>query len=202
MVCSFYGPFRLSNFFSLFPFYLLTSTMDDQVPSEDRNRRGSLAISALLNDVAVDPCRSPLSDDHQQQQRSDYFTHRSDMVMFSSLPASPGCSRREADAIYVPEQRPTTSWDPATAITPDGLHHRKTSKGNIIVASIAKAKRKRISPDQFRRLMDVFEETDTPSSEVREKLAHELGMTKREVQVESIFHCWSCFIFAQEVYKL
>jgi ribosomal protein S24E len=31
--------------------------------------------------------------------------------------------------------------------------------------------------------MDIFQQTDTPSSEVREHLAEELGMTKREVQV-------------------
>ncbi|KAI8888010.1 homeobox-domain-containing protein, partial [Backusella circina FSU 941] len=46
-----------------------------------------------------------------------------------------------------------------------------------------KAKRKRISPAQYNRLMEIFDQTDTPSSEIRENLANELDMTKREVQV-------------------
>ncbi|ORX62292.1 homeobox-domain-containing protein [Hesseltinella vesiculosa] len=46
-----------------------------------------------------------------------------------------------------------------------------------------KAKRKRISTQQLNRLMAIFQQTDTPSSEVREQLANELDMTKREVQV-------------------
>ncbi|ORE21943.1 hypothetical protein BCV71DRAFT_168896, partial [Rhizopus microsporus] len=44
-----------------------------------------------------------------------------------------------------------------------------------------KAKRKRITPAQYNRLMEIFDQTDTPSSEIRENLATELDMTKREV---------------------
>lgn len=47
----------------------------------------------------------------------------------------------------------------------------------------SKVKRKRISPMQYNRLMEIFDQTDTPSSEIRENLAEELMMTKREVQV-------------------
>lgn len=156
------------------------------------SRRDSLAISALLNDVAVDPYRSPDWEQTRHHHRGgshDYFSSRPNSgLMSSSVPSSPGGPRRERDVLYVPEpqkeqQRPTTSWDPSTSVTPEGYHRRKTSKGNIIVSSIAKAKRKRISQEQFQRLMEVFEQTDTPSSEVRENLAQELGMTKREVQV-------------------
>ncbi|ORE06462.1 homeobox-domain-containing protein [Rhizopus microsporus var. microsporus] len=46
-----------------------------------------------------------------------------------------------------------------------------------------KTKRKRITPAQYNRLMEIFDQTDTPSSEIRENLATELDMTKREVQV-------------------
>ncbi|KAG1562533.1 hypothetical protein G6F49_000829 [Rhizopus delemar] len=45
------------------------------------------------------------------------------------------------------------------------------------------SKRKRITPAQYDRLVEIFEQTDTPSSDVRENLANELDMTKREVQV-------------------
>lgn len=34
--------------------------------------------------------------------------------------------------------------------------------------------------------MEIFEQTDTPSSDVRENLANELDMTKREVQVRKM----------------
>ncbi|KAG0165768.1 Mix paired-like homeobox [Apophysomyces sp. BC1034] len=51
------------------------------------------------------------------------------------------------------------------------------------VTPTTKAKRKRITPEQFRRLSDLFERTDTPSYELREKVARELKMTNREVQV-------------------
>jgi hypothetical protein len=51
-------------------------------------------------------------------------------------------------------------------------------------SQLSKAKRKRISPAQYNRLMEIFDQTDTPSSEIRENLADELDMTKREVQVK------------------
>jgi hypothetical protein len=60
--------------------------------------------------------------------------------------------------------------------------NRKTWHG-FVTDEVPKAKRKRISTQQFNRLMDVFQQTDTPSSEIREHLAEELDMTKREVQV-------------------
>lgn len=47
----------------------------------------------------------------------------------------------------------------------------------------SKPKRKRISQEQFQRLSELFEQTDTPNYELREKLAAELNMTNREVQV-------------------
>ncbi|KAI9336468.1 homeobox domain-containing protein [Pilaira anomala] len=46
-----------------------------------------------------------------------------------------------------------------------------------------KPKRKRISPDQFCLLTELFQQTDTPSHELRERLAKKLEMTNREVQV-------------------
>ncbi|KAF9114945.1 hypothetical protein BGX27_009375 [Mortierella sp. AM989] len=46
-----------------------------------------------------------------------------------------------------------------------------------------KAKRKRITPEQLEDLVGLFEKTDTPSFEIRESLAHKLGMTNREIQV-------------------
>ncbi|KAK9763090.1 hypothetical protein K7432_010562 [Basidiobolus ranarum] len=46
-----------------------------------------------------------------------------------------------------------------------------------------KAKRKRITPEQLKELLAMFEQTDTPSFEVRESLSKKLNMTNREIQV-------------------
>ena len=43
-------------------------------------------------------------------------------------------------------------------------------------------RRKRTTPDKLSRLVAVFNQTEAPSFDVREKLGHELGMTNREVQ--------------------
>ncbi|KAG0177554.1 Mix paired-like homeobox [Apophysomyces sp. BC1034] len=92
--------------------------------------------------------------------------------------SSPGPLQTEHDNT-TPRTDPGSEamWDcPST-----GTH--QTNSGHIVVSSLAKAKRKRILPHQYNRLMYVFEQTDTPSSEMREQLAIELEMTKREVQV-------------------
>ncbi|KAI8969728.1 Homeodomain-like protein [Pilobolus umbonatus] len=64
--------------------------------------------------------------------------------------------------------------------TVDPIHQLHTTPPS---SPINKTKRKRITSLQYNRLMEVFDQTDTPSSEIRENLAAELDMTKREVQV-------------------
>ncbi|KAI8968357.1 homeobox domain-containing protein, partial [Mycotypha africana] len=44
-------------------------------------------------------------------------------------------------------------------------------------------KRKRITPDQLHILTELFQQTDTPNHDLREKIAKKLNMTNREVQV-------------------
>ncbi|KAI5474399.1 homeobox protein YOX1/YHP1 [Pseudohyphozyma bogoriensis] len=46
-----------------------------------------------------------------------------------------------------------------------------------------KPKRKRITPEQFSALTSLFDQTESPSFDVREQLGLKLGMTNREVQV-------------------
>lgn len=46
-------------------------------------------------------------------------------------------------------------------------------------------KRKRISPQQLDTLLSLFQQTDTPSYEQRERVAARLSMSNREVQVSS-----------------
>jgi hypothetical protein len=130
------------------------------VPSthEVSNRRRSISISSLLNDVSIDPIQKP-----QGMYQPDYFQYYDS----SSSISSPN-SISESDL-----------WNHSHT----GMHH--TNTGQIIVSSLAKAKRKRILPHQYKRLMTIFENTDTPSSEIRSQLAQELDMTKREVQVKT-----------------
>ena len=59
----------------------------------------------------------------------------------------------------------------------------------------AKPKRKRISQEQFQALSELFEQTDTPNYELREKLALKLNMTNREVQVIYLLFIIYLFIF-------
>jgi hypothetical protein len=126
-------------FFNYSSFSLILSTKNMQ-PSEIKedeniNRRGSLAISALLND--------------------------------SSAAAA-------GDSVGGGGSPILTSGTVSPVM------------GNATTANqLSKAKRKRISPAQYNRLMEIFDQTDTPSSEIRENLAEELDMTKREVQVKS-----------------
>ncbi|KAI7906147.1 homeobox domain-containing protein [Cokeromyces recurvatus] len=160
-----------------------------------QNRRNSLAISALLNEVSINPLQHPLAPNNtqnnediekyrflplpsplqQQQQQTDYF-NISLSPASSSGTSSPNGSSTDSRQSSI-HHEPTDLWNHSRT----GLH--QTNNGNIVVSSLAKAKRKRILPHQYQRLMETFESTDTPSSEIREQLAKELDMTKREVQV-------------------
>ena len=74
-----------------------------------------------------------------------------------------------------PSYPPSTSSDPTPSIsTPHGPSGRTGSY---------KPKRKRITPQQLEILVTAFENSDTPLYDIRERLAEELGMTNREVQV-------------------
>ncbi|KAK4058041.1 hypothetical protein OIO90_000780 [Microbotryomycetes sp. JL221] len=49
--------------------------------------------------------------------------------------------------------------------------------------ALAKPKRKRINPDQLQHLVALFDETDSPNFEQRERVARLTSMTNREVQI-------------------
>ncbi|KAG2194916.1 hypothetical protein INT47_005592 [Mucor saturninus] len=63
------------------------------------------------------------------------------------------------------------------------FHHQSGLKRQKKLSEEHKPKRKRISPEQFCLLTQLFQQTDTPSHELRERLATKLEMTNREVQV-------------------
>jgi hypothetical protein len=115
------------------------------IPDEKqkKGRRGSIAISTLLNDEPVEPLIKL-----DEVEESDH-----------------------------PSPMSSSAESPKQSI------------------SLIKAKRKRISPAQYNRLMEIFDQTDTPSSEIRENLANELEMTKREVQVNPIFLHFVCLYY-------
>jgi hypothetical protein len=97
---------------------------------------------------------------------------------------------------------PTPASDRAASSPPSDsssddsyFNHRKTSSISLLLnpkdepkadkkpTTTTKAKRKRITPDQFSQLMGLFEHNDTPSYEIRDKLASQIGMSNREIQV-------------------
>ena len=124
-----------------------------------------LSIPSLLNEESIDPMQHIHSPKHNQLHEwndispSQHYYH--------SLMKSP-CSS------------PTTPPD-LWSHSKTGTH--QTDNGHVIVSALSKAKRKRILPYQYERLVKTFNTTDTPSSEIRAQLAEELCMTKREVQV-------------------
>jgi hypothetical protein len=63
------------------------------------------------------------------------------------------------------------------------LNPKDEPKADKKPTTTTKAKRKRITPDQFSQLMGLFEHNDTPSYEIRDKLASQIGMSNREIQV-------------------
>ncbi|KAM0755770.1 hypothetical protein T439DRAFT_320480 [Meredithblackwellia eburnea MCA 4105] len=65
---------------------------------------------------------------------------------------------------------PPSSAGGKAALTPEAL-------------SQLKPKRKRITPEQLEALTGLFEQTDSPSFDVRESMGARLGMSNREVQV-------------------
>lgn len=152
-------------FLILFFFYEKMQIWHSRVASANKvvDRRHSLSISSLLNDVSIDPKPQQQPQQFFQPDYFQYYPHHDSPL--SSNASSPN-SINESDL-----------WNHSRT----GMH--KTNTGQIIVSSLAKAKRKRILPHQYKRLMAIFENTDTPSSEIRSQLAEELDMTKREVQV-------------------
>lgn len=165
----------------------MTSTPSSSL-SNIHNRRGSLAISALLNDVSIDPMQHPLAPNTTTQSP---WHHEVKFKLPSCLPM-PSSSPMDYSPISSGSSSPSGSLDSFSrqlSITepPDLWSHSRTgmhqTNNGIIVSALAKAKRKRILPHQYKRLMETFENTDTPSSEIRSQLASELDMTKREVQV-------------------
>jgi hypothetical protein len=135
------------------------------------SRRNSLAISALLNDVSIDPIQQqhPLTpNDTACKQHQQQITDDSPISSESSSPTS-----EHINTTYINEL-----WNHSRTGT-----HQANDGSTIIISALSKAKRKRILPYQYKRLMETFESTDTPSSEIRGNLAIELDMTKREVQV-------------------
>ncbi|KAL9536868.1 hypothetical protein MBANPS3_012300 [Mucor bainieri] len=157
-------------------------------PTMMNSRRSSLAISALLNDVSIDPIQHPLAPNtttqlpwhHDVKSRLPNCLPMLSPSPMDYSPISSGSSSPNGSLDSFSRQSSITEPPDLWSHSRTGMH--QTNNG-IIVSSLAKAKRKRILPHQYKRLMETFEKTDTPSSEIRSQLANELDMTKREVQV-------------------
>jgi len=80
--------------------------------------------------------------------------------------------------------------DPSVRSTSSQGTSQGTSSKNssIDLERTSRPKRKRITPDQLQVLLSLFEQTDTPSYELRESVGAQLGMSNREVQVGGVDH--------------
>ncbi|GAA5904358.1 hypothetical protein JCM6882_003205 [Rhodosporidiobolus microsporus] len=80
---------------------------------------------------------------------------------------------------------PSSSSPPTTSLAKPILFVDTTQQasGHGDAMHQCRPKRKRITPEQLVRLTGVFEKTDSPSYDVRDKIGAEIGMTNREVQV-------------------
>ncbi|BGP44889.1 hypothetical protein JCM10450v2_000704 [Rhodotorula kratochvilovae] len=89
-----------------------------------------------------------------------------------------------ADNVFHPYKPPAPAAAPKSITFVDtNQQAAEASKGKPEGLQACKPKRKRISPEQLVSLVAVFETTDSPSYDVREKLGNETGMSNREVQV-------------------
>ncbi|KAM0793240.1 hypothetical protein ACM66B_000704 [Microbotryomycetes sp. NB124-2] len=121
---------------------------------------------------------------HDQQ----YVTHghpgRPPLGQFHSFPPAPplhqGAARASAQhstshASYHPYSPPGSSTSPKKQL----LFINSSSNDPLV----NKPKRKRISPEQLEHLLGLFNQTDAPNFDQREKVAQATGMTNREVQI-------------------
>ncbi|GAA5823625.1 hypothetical protein JCM3770_000702 [Rhodotorula araucariae] len=118
---------------------------------------------------------------HVQEATSGVAAHASPRSA-----AVPGPVRHRApDTSYHPYKPPAPAPPPTTITFVDSNEQTAAaSKGKASDGLQAcKPKRKRILPVQLVKLLAVFETTDSPSYDVREKLGAETGMSNREVQV-------------------
>jgi Homeodomain len=158
--------------------------------TKSSDRRESLSISAILNEDSVEP-KGHMVDSISDSKRKRYTWPAYSFASISQ-PLSPFQRNAEEPMNGVPA--PTASHSPPRYVTsksdsnqilvPEEATVRQLPDG-FVVCGITKGKRKRISPEQLKALLEVFEQTDTPSSQLREELAERLKMSKREVQVLS-----------------
>lgn len=167
-----------------------STVMDEPKPPKPPDRRESLAISAILNEESVEPKSPPADTDMDLDPRWKRRTWPSFQTAFPPISDSQYRQDDPMQIVPAPSGLPPflTTSQPSKSnsnqiLVPEEATVRHLPDG-IVVCGITKGKRKRISPDQLRALVQVFKETDTPSSEVREKLAEQLDMSKREVQVK------------------
>lgn len=151
------------------------SSVQGKMVTGDSTRRGSMAISALLNEESVEPLPTPAIERHYSQQFFSDDNENVDHLSVDRKTSSPSHTMSNSSVA-----------GPNSAARIDNSVPKNESSASI-PGTMAKAKRKRVTQEQFQRLMQVFEQIDTPSSEIRENLANELGMTKREVQVNPLY---------------
>ncbi|CAG8462076.1 378_t:CDS:2 [Ambispora gerdemannii] len=167
---------------------------NDEVKSEDNYSQNWRRYSApnlsseSMNDLTIiNYCGNP---SHNQNNNTSKNHHQHVSSLFSrSTPSSP----KSANTFY----QSTTKKSAADSAAAVQSSMKSTSRSNYQFPSSdaisavnnnahhipPKVKRKRFTQEQLVDLIAMFEQTDTPNYEIREKLAKKLNMTNREVQV-------------------
>ncbi|GAA6035176.1 hypothetical protein JCM8097_006404 [Rhodosporidiobolus ruineniae] len=120
--------------------------------------------------VPSPPTQAPSMSGRQRSSSNDVAFHPyKPPVKASSSSSSP------------PAPKPPSSSGPMKPIL--FVDTTQQASGQLDAMQQCRPKRKRITPEQLVRLTAVFDTTDSPSYDVRDKLGAEIGMTNREVQV-------------------
>lgn len=153
------------------------------------DRRDSLSISAILNEDSIEP-KGQMLDEISDSKRKRFTWPAYNNSSNISQPLGPFHPNADVpmstvpapSSLRSPPRYVTSKSDSNQILVPEEATVRQLPDG-FVVCGITKGKRKRISPEQLKALLEVFEQTDTPSSQLREELAERLNMSKREVQV-------------------
>ncbi|KPV78536.1 uncharacterized protein RHOBADRAFT_41081 [Rhodotorula graminis WP1] len=122
---------------------------------------------------------------HEQAHRVDGGRVVGGPAQHSSPSSSASRPHAQHDHAYHPyRQSPAPTPTKAITFVDANEQIEAALKGSSLDAlQNCRPKRKRILPDQLERLLEVFETTDSPTFEVRDKLGAATSMTNREVQV-------------------
>ncbi|RIB01676.1 hypothetical protein C2G38_2230065 [Gigaspora rosea] len=142
------------------------------------NNNSSNSITPINSDSSISTPTSPMS------KHSTYLGGGSSRSTSSSVPSTRRSSmNRSSDHNSINNMITPPQTPGIKSPTKSNFQFPPNASDQNSQSMPPKVKRKRITQEQLADLVAMFEQTDTPSYDVREKLAKKLNMTNREVQV-------------------